>query len=79
MIFIVNQKEGLIAPEEKDPKLARRLEIVSLQKQIIYVIETIQNTFILELDNYVEGHHIVPMNRQQDYYFDSSILYNHWY
>jgi hypothetical protein len=27
----------------------------------------------VELDNYVEGHHIVPMNRQQEYYFDSSI------
>lgn len=27
----------------------------------------------VELDNYVEDHHIVPMNRQQEYYFDSSI------
>jgi len=27
----------------------------------------------VELNNYVEGHHIVPMNRQQEYYFDSSI------
>ncbi len=27
----------------------------------------------VELNNYVEGHHIVPMNRQQEYYFDGSI------
>lgn len=27
----------------------------------------------VELDNYVEGHHIIPMNRQQEYYSDSSI------
>ena len=26
----------------------------------------------VELDNYVEGHHIVPMNRQQEYYFDNA-------
>lgn len=25
----------------------------------------------VELDNYVEGHHIVPMNRQQEYFYDS--------
>jgi len=27
----------------------------------------------VELNNYVEGHHIVPMNRQQEYYFDGEI------
>lgn len=27
----------------------------------------------VDLHNYVEGHHVVPMNRQEEYYFDSSI------
>lgn len=27
----------------------------------------------VDLHNYVEGHHIVPMNRQEEYYFDSNI------
>ena len=27
----------------------------------------------VELHNYVEGHHVVPMNRQEEYYFDSNI------
>lgn len=27
----------------------------------------------VDLHNYVEGHHIIPMNRQEEYYFDSSI------
>ena len=26
-----------------------------------------------DLHNYVEGHHIVPMNRQEEYYFDKDI------
>ena len=51
MIFIVNLKEGLIVPEEKDSKLTKKLEIAFLQKQIIYVIVTIQNTSTLNLLN----------------------------
>ncbi len=27
----------------------------------------------VELHNYVEGHHIIPMNRQEEYYFDGGI------
>ena len=27
----------------------------------------------VDLHNYVEGHHIVPMNRQEEYYFDKNI------
>ena len=27
----------------------------------------------VDLHNYVEGHHIVPMNRQEEYYFDKTI------
>lgn len=27
----------------------------------------------VNLHNYVEGHHIVPMNRQEEYYFDKSV------
>lgn len=27
----------------------------------------------VDLHNYVEGHHIVPMNRQEEYYFDYNI------
>lgn len=27
----------------------------------------------IDLHNYVEGHHVVPMNRQEEYYFDSNI------
>lgn len=27
----------------------------------------------MDLHNYVEGHHVVPMNRQEEYYFDGSI------
>lgn len=27
----------------------------------------------IDLHNYVEGHHVVPMNRQEEYYFDDNI------
>lgn len=27
----------------------------------------------VDLNNYVEGHHVVPMNRQEEYYFDDNI------
>ncbi len=27
----------------------------------------------IDLHNYVEGHHVVPMNRQEEYYFDENI------
>ena len=76
MIFIVNLKEVLIVLEEKDSKLTKKIRDTIVAKANYLCDFNYSKHFYfesVEFDNYVEGLHIVPMNRQQEYYFDLSI------
>lgn len=67
---------GIDSKGRKRFKTQRKIRDSVLEKaQYLCDCDDIKHFYFesVDLHNYVEGHHIVPMNRQEEYYFDSNI------
>ncbi len=77
-IYDINRKpeKALDGTGRKRYKTQKKIrDFVLEQYQYVCDCDDIKHFYFesADLHNYVEGHHIVPMNRQEEYYFDSNV------